>query len=70
MLIINGTHECGGGRKDFIDEDENCLFRSKFNTFTDNIAELSDCQIGWDQVFLLIDGRNIGFLDLLANDLD
>lgn len=43
MFLVNGTHKRGSRRKDFVDEDKDRLFRSEFDAFTDNIAELSDC---------------------------
>lgn len=59
MFIIDGTHECGSGRKDFIDEDEDGLFGGEFDAFADDIAELSDCQVGGDEVLLLVDDGDI-----------
>ena len=69
MFLVNGRHQCGGGRKDFIDENENSLFRSEFDAFTNDVAELADCQVGGDKVLFLIDDGDIGFLYLLANHL-
>jgi hypothetical protein len=48
MFIINGAHKCSGGRKDFIDENENGLFRGKLDTLANDIAKLSNRQIGGD----------------------
>lgn len=69
MFLINRTHKRGSGRKDFIYENENRLFRGEFDAFTDDVAELSDCQVGWDEIFLLIDGWDIGLFNFFADHL-
>ena len=45
MLFIDAAHESGGGRKDFIDKDEDGLLRSELDALADDIAELTDCQV-------------------------
>ena len=45
MFLIDRAHKCRCGRKHFIDEDEDGLFRGKFNAFANDIAELSDRQV-------------------------
>ena len=69
MFLINRTHESCSRRKNFIDENEYCFFRSKFDAFTNDVAELSDRQVRWNEIFLLIDYRNIRFLNFLTNYL-
>lgn len=69
VLLINATHEGSGGRKDLIDEDEDGLLGRKLDALTDNVNELADGEVGWHQVLLFIDGSDIAFLDLLADDL-
>ena len=69
MFLINGTHEGSSGRKNFIHKDENGLLRGEFNAFTDDIAKLSNSQIGGDEVFLFIDRWNIGLFNLFADNL-
>jgi len=70
VFVINGAHECRRGRKDFINKDENSLFRGKFDPFANDIAELSDCQVGGNEVLFLIDRRDIGLFNLLADNLE
>ena len=41
VLIVDCTHECSSGLNKLVDKNEYCFFRGKFNTFTDDIAELS-----------------------------
>lgn len=69
VLVIDAAHEGSGGREDFIDEDEDCLLGAELDTLANNIDELADSEICGDEVLLLIDGSNIRFLYLLADDL-
>lgn len=69
MLLVDGAHERGGRRQHLVDEDEDCLLRRQLDALADDVDELADGQVGGDQVLLLVDGRDVGFLDLLADDL-
>jgi len=70
VFLVNGAHQGGGRWKDFIDEDEDCFLGTELYAFADNIDELSNSEVGGNQVLLLVDSRNVGFLDLLADDGD
>ena len=70
MLLVDGAHQGRGRRQDLVHEDEDGLFRRQLDALSDNVDELADGQVGRDQVLLLVDGRNIRLLDLLADDLE
>jgi hypothetical protein len=70
VLLVYGAHECSCRRQHFIDEDENGLLRRELNPLADHIDELADGEIGGHEVLLLVDGRDIRLLDLLADNLD
>jgi hypothetical protein len=69
MLLVDGAHERSSWWQDLIDEDEDCLFGAQLDALADNVDELTDGEVGGDKVLLLVDGRNIRLLDLLADDL-
>lgn len=69
MLFVDAAHQGSGRGKDFIDEDEDGLFGTELDALANNIDELADGQICGDKVFLLIDGSDVGFLDLFTDDL-
>ena len=69
VLLVDAAHQRGGGRQHLIDEDEDGLLRREFDALTDDVDELADGEICGDQVFLLVDGRNVALLDLFADDL-
>jgi hypothetical protein len=69
VLLIYRTHESGSRRQDLIDEDEDGLLRRQLNALADHVDELADCQVCGNQVLLLVDGRDVALLDLLANNL-
>ena len=69
MLLVYATHESSCWGQNFVDEDEDGLLWREFDSLSDHVDKLTDCQIGWDQVLLLIDGGDIRLLDLLADDL-
>jgi len=68
MLLVDGTHECSRWRQHLIDEYKDCLLGWQLNPFADNVDKLSDCQIGRNQILLLINGWDIGPVCLLADD--
>jgi len=70
VLFVDAAHEGGSGRQDFIDEDEDGLLRAELDALANDIDELADCQVCRDEVLLLVDGGDVGFLDLLADDGD
>lgn len=69
VLLIYRAHESGGRRQDLINEDEDGLLRRQLDALADHVDELSDGQVGGYQVLLLVDGRDIRLLDLLADNL-
>ena len=66
VLLVDAAHEGGGGWQDLVDEDEDGLLRRKLNALADHVDELSDSEVGGDQVLLLVDGRDVR---LFADDL-
>lgn len=70
MLLVDTAHECSSGWQDLINEDEDSLLGRKLYALANNIDELTNGQIGWYEILLLVDGRNIGLLDFLADDGD
>ena len=69
VLLVYRAHESSSGWQDLVDEDEDGLLRRKLNPLTDHVDELADGEIGGYQVLLLVDGCDVGLLDLLANNL-
>lgn len=69
VLIVDRTHQSGGGRQDFIHEDENGLLGGQLDSLADNIDELADRQVCRDEVLLLVDGGYVGLFNFLADDL-
>lgn len=70
MLLVDGGHERSGRRQDLVDEDEDGLLGRKLDALADHVDELAHGQVGGDQVLLLVDGRDVRLLHLLADDLD
>jgi hypothetical protein len=70
MLLINRAHERSSRRQNLIDEDEDRLLGGQLDALADNVDELAHGQVGWHKVLLLVDGRDVAFLDLLADDGD
>jgi len=69
VLLVDAAHESGGWWQNLIDEDEDGLLWRQLDALADNVDELANGEICWDQVLLLIDGCDIRLLDLLADDL-
>ena len=69
MLFVDRIHQGCCWREDLIDKDEDGFLRRQLDTLADDIHELADRQIAGDQVLFLVDGRDVGFLDFLADDL-
>lgn len=69
MLIVDTAHECSSRWQDLIDEDEDGLLWAELDSLADNIDELANCQIGGDEVLLLVDCCDVGLLDFLTDDL-
>ena len=69
VLFIDAAHKSSRRGQNFVDKDENGLFRSKLDTFANDIAELADRQVRRNKILLLVYGRNIGFFHLFADYL-
>lgn len=69
VLLVDGGHERSGRGEDLVDEDEDGLLGRELDALADHVDELAHGEIGGDQVLLLIDGRDVRLLDLLADDL-
>ena len=70
VLLVDGTHERRRGREDLVDKDKDCLFRRELDAFADHVDKLPDRQVGGDEVFLLVNRRNVAPLHLFADDGD
>jgi len=70
VLLIDTTHKRSSRWQDFIDEDEYGLLWRELDALADDIDELANCEVCRDQVFLLVDGCDVRFLDFLANHWD
>lgn len=69
VLLVDGGHERCGRRQDLVDEDEDGLLGRQLDALADDVDELADSEVGGDQVLLLVDGRDVRLLHLLADDL-
>jgi hypothetical protein len=69
VLLIYRGHERSGRGQDLVDKDEDGLLRRKLNPLADHVDELAHCEVCGDEVLLLVDGRDVRLLDLLADDL-
>ena len=69
VLFIDGAHERGGGRQHLVHEDEDCFLWTELNALADDVDELADCEVCGYEIFLLVDGCDVGFLDLFADYL-
>ena len=69
VLLVDAAHQRGGRRQDLVDEDEDGLLRAELDALADDVDELAHGEVGGDEVLLLVDGCDVGLLDLLADDL-
>ena len=69
VLLVDAAHQRGSRRQDLIDEDENGLLRAKLDALADDVDELAHGEVGGDEVLLLVDGRDVALLHLLADHL-
>ncbi len=70
VFLVDAAHERGGRWQDLVDEDEDGLLGGELDAFADYVHELTDSEVGRDEVLLLVDGCNVRFLDLLADHWD
>ena len=59
MLLVDGAHECGSRRQDFVNEDEDGFLWRKLDALADNVHELSYGEVGRYQVLLLVDSCDV-----------
>lgn len=59
MFFVDGAHESGSWREDLINEDKDGLFWRELDPLADHVHELTDCEICWDEVLLLVDSRDV-----------
>jgi hypothetical protein len=69
VFLVDGAHERRGRWQHLIDEDEDGLLGAQLDALADHVDELAHGEIGGDEVLLLVDGRDVRLLDLLADDL-
>lgn len=59
VFLVDATHERSGRWQDLIDEDEDSLLWGQLDALADYVDKLSDCEICWNKVLLLVDGCDI-----------
>lgn len=69
VLLVDTAHKRGGGREHLVDEDEDGLLGRQLDALADDVDELTDGEVGGDEVLLLVDGCDVGLFDLFADDL-
>ena len=69
MFLVYGRHQCSCGRENLVDEDEDSLFGRELDALANDIDELANGEVGRNQVFLLVDGCDVGLFDFLADHL-
>ena len=70
MFFVDAAHQCGCRRQYLIDEDEDSFLGRELDPLSNHIDKLAYGEICWNKVLLLVDGGDIGFLDLLTDDLN
>jgi hypothetical protein len=69
VLLVDGAHQSSSRWEDFVYEDEDGLLGAELDALADHVDELANGEVGWDEVLLLVDGCDVGLLDLLTDDL-
>jgi len=67
LFFIDSTHESSVWRNGIGAKQKEGLFGSQLDALANNIMELADSQVGWNQVLLFVNIRNIGTIRLFAN---
>jgi len=70
VFLIYRAHQGGCRWQYLIDEDEDGLLWGELDALADHVDELTDGEVGRDEILLLIDGSDIRLLDLFADDWD
>lgn len=69
VLLVDGGHQRGRWWENLVDKDKDGLVRGQLDALADDVDELADCQVCWDEILLLVDGSNVTLLDLFADNL-
>jgi len=67
MLLINRAHQRRSRGQHLIHEDKDGLLGAQLDALADYVDELAYGEIGGDEIFFLVDSRNIGLFDFLAD---
>lgn len=70
VFLVDGAHECSSRWQDLVDKDEYGFLRRELDALANNIDKLANSEVSRDEVFLLVDSRNVRFLDFLADHLN
>jgi hypothetical protein len=70
VLLVDRAHERSSWRQHLVDEDEDGLLGRQLDALADHVDELAYGEIGGYEVLLLVDGRDVRLLNLLADDGD
>jgi len=69
VFLVDAAHEGRGRWQDFIDKDEDRFLGAELDALANDIDELADGEICRDEIFLLVDRRDVRLLDLFTDDL-
>ena len=69
MLLVDARHQGSGWGQNLVDEDEDGLLGGELDALADDVDELADGEVGWNEILFLVDGGDLGLLNLLADDL-
>ena len=69
MLLVDARHQGSGWGENLVDEDEDGLLGGELDALADDVDELANGEVGWNEILFLVDGGDLGLLNLLADDL-
>jgi len=70
VILVDLRHQRCCWREGIVDEDEDGLFGFQLDSLSDHIHKLANRQIGWNEVFFLVNVRDIAVGCLFRNDRD
>jgi len=70
VFLVEGSHGGAGWGNDVVDEEEECVLGSQMDPLSDEEVELSDGQIGRDQILLFVQVADPRFGSLLHDHRD
>ena len=70
LLFVHRAHQRCVGWDRIGTKQEQSLLGSQFDAFSNDIVKLPHSQVGWYQVFLFVNVRNVRPIGLFANDGD